>query len=98
MKTPIRVALCTLAVAASLQVTFAADDVNPPAAKRTGHVLIRENESTIEGDIELIGGQYRVRRPVGELIVQPENVLKLCESREDAYLFLRHRANLRDPD
>jgi hypothetical protein len=64
----------------------------------TGHVLIRENESTIEGDIELIGGQYRVRRPVGELIIQPEHVLKLCESREEAYDFLRHRANLRDPD
>src|SRR5258708_7429492 len=98
MKTPIRIVLCTLALAASLRPTLAADDVNPPAARRTGHVLIRKNESTIEGDIELIGSQYRIRRPVGELMVPPENVLKLCETREEAYGFLRQRANLRDPD
>ena len=85
-------------MAASLRPTLAADDNQPAPAKVTGHVLIRLNESTVEGDIELTGGQYRVRRPVGALYVPPEDVLKLCENREEAYLFLRQRANLRDPD
>jgi hypothetical protein len=98
MKTPIRFALCALTLAASLRPTLAADENTPTPTKVTGHVLVRLNESTTEGDIELIGGQYRVRRPVGELYIQPEDVLKLCQSREEAYLFLKQRANLRDPD
>ena len=52
-------------------------------------MLILLNETTVEGDIELTGGQYRVRRPVGALYKPPEEVLKLCENREEAYLFLR---------
>ena len=98
MKTPIRIALCTLLLTASLRSTLAGDEVNPPAAKRTGRVLVMDNEYTLEGDIEMLGSQYRVRRPVGELMIQPENVLKLCQTREEAYAFLRQRANLRDPD
>src|SRR5262249_38555008 len=56
------------------------------------------NERTLEGDIERVGEQYRIRRTVGELWVRAENTLRLCESREDAYAFLRSRANLLDPD
>ena len=98
MKTPIRIVLCALILAASLRPTLAADDATTPPPKVTGHVLIRLNESTTEGDIELVGGQYRVRRPVGVLYIEPGEVLKLCQNREEAYIFLRQRANLRDPD
>jgi hypothetical protein len=91
-------ALCAFALAAWVRPTLADDNANPAAAKRTGHVLVMENESTLEGDIEITGGQYRIRRQVGEVYVEPERVLKLCENREEAYVFLRQRANLRDPD
>jgi hypothetical protein len=63
-----------------------------------GKVLVLENERTLEGDIERVGTQYRVRRLVGETWVPAESVLALCPTLEDAYRYLRRRANLRDPD
>ncbi len=99
MKTPIRTTLCALALAASLRATLASDNPGSPVPRTSGHVLIFQNETTIEGDIELLGGQYRVRRAAGgERNVLPEEVLKLCKDREEAFTFLRQRANLRDPD
>jgi hypothetical protein len=99
MKTPIRTTLCALALAASLRATLASDNPGSSAPRTSGHVLIFQNETTIEGDIELLGGQYRVRRAAGgERNVLPEEVLKLCKDREEAFYFLRQRANLRDPD
>src|SRR5205823_13784667 len=73
----------------------AADPVKPPA---TGQVLVLENERTLEGDIRRVGDQYRVRRTVGETWVPAERVQCLCATLEDAYAFLRGRANLQDPD
>jgi hypothetical protein len=70
----------------------------PEAARATGKILVLDNERTLEGDIERVGEQYRVRRPVGELWIRGENTLRLCETREEAYVFLRSRANLLDPD
>jgi hypothetical protein len=35
---------------------------------------------------------------VGELWVHAEHTLRLCRTKEEAYAFLRSRANLRDPD
>jgi hypothetical protein len=61
-------------------------------------VLVLDNERTLEGDIEQQGSQYRLRRSVGETWVPAEKVLKLCQNREEAYQFLRARANLTDPD
>ena len=92
MKTPIRITLCALALAAWLRPALADDKDSPAVAKRTGHVLVMENETTVEGDIDLSGSQYRVRRQVGEVIIAPEMVLKLCQNREEAYLFLRQHA------
>ena len=64
----------------------------------TGKVLVLENEKTLDGDIEKIGEQYRIRRPVGETWVPANQVLKLCASTEDAYHFVHDRSNLNDPD
>jgi hypothetical protein len=61
-------------------------------------VLVLDNERTLEGDIERLGDQYRVRRSVGELWVQSANVLRLCRTWEEAYAYLKTRANLHDPD
>jgi mono/diheme cytochrome c family protein len=64
----------------------------------TGKVLVLDNEHTLEGNIERVGTQYRVRRIVGETWVSGERVLRLCADQESAYLFLRGRANLNDAD
>jgi hypothetical protein len=96
MSTKLRMALCVLALVAPAWVAPCA--AQPDGARTTGKVLVLDNERTLEGDIERVGEQYRVRRPVGELWIRAENTLRLCETREEAYSFLRARANLRDPD
>jgi hypothetical protein len=68
----------------------------PPAA--AGHVLLLDNERFLEGDITREGERYRIRRALGETWVPAAKVMRLCASREDAYHFLRGRANLRDVD
>jgi hypothetical protein len=63
-----------------------------------GHVLVLDNERTLDGEIDHIGDQYRVRRPQGELWVPATNVLQVFENNLAAYEYLRKHANLRDPD
>jgi hypothetical protein len=96
MTTKSRLLFCLLIAAGllmlGLRVAFSG---SPPAA---GKVLILENERTLEGDIERVGDQYRVRRSVGETWVPGDKVLQLCASLEEGYQFLRSRANLQDPD
>jgi hypothetical protein len=70
---------------------------SPPPAT-TGKVLVLENENPLTGDIERMGGQYRVRRTLGETWVPADRALYLCGSLEEAYAFVRSRANLKDPD
>jgi hypothetical protein len=96
MSTKMRIALSVFAIAAPMWIALRAEE--PQAARSTGKVLVLDNERTLEGDVERVGDQYRVRRPVGELLVRAENTLRLCETREEAYVFLRARSNLRDPD
>jgi hypothetical protein len=73
-------------------------DAPPPAAPSSGKVLLLENERALEGDVERVGDQYRVRRSIGETWVPGANVLHLCASYEEGYAFLRGRANLNDAD
>jgi len=96
MTTPYRLLLCaTAALAAAVAGAVAADRTAPPV---TGHVLVLDNERTVEGDIEQVGDQYRVRRAIGETWLPAQKVLRLCTDMEAAYQFLRTRANLGDPD
>jgi hypothetical protein len=69
-----------------------------PPELQTGKVLILKNEYTIEGDIERIGGRYRVRRKGGDTLIPAERVLSLVASLPDAYACLHRRINLDDPD
>ncbi len=70
-----------------------------PAPAAAGKVLLLQNESVLEGDIERVGDQYRVRRTVGgETWVPAERALGLCRTLEEAYERVRARANLADPD
>src|SRR4051794_35355730 len=72
--------------------------VPEPARPLTGKVLVLDNEHTLEGDIERIGDQYRLRRAVGETWVPADRALRLCASLEEALAYLRGRANLGDAD
>jgi hypothetical protein len=96
MTTKIRMALCVLTVLVPAWIALRAGQ--PEAMRTTGKVLVLDNERTLEGDIEIVGQQYRVRRPVGELWIRAELTLRLCQTREEAYAFLCSRANLLDPD
>jgi hypothetical protein len=87
--------LTTLAVLGPASIPVRAGDSLPERA--TGQVLVLDNERTLEGNIERQGDQFRVRRPLGELRIQSDKVLRLCQSQEEAYEFLRSRANLREP-
>lgn len=69
-----------------------------PPVKQAGQVLLLENLRVLEGDIEQEGDRYRLRRNAGESWVPANQVVKLCASMEDAYQYLRARANLRDVD
>jgi hypothetical protein len=72
------------------------EHVGPSVA--TGKVIVLENENLIEGDVEHVGDQYRIRRSIGETWLEGERVLHLCNTRQEAYQFVRSRANLRDAD
>jgi hypothetical protein len=98
MNTKIGLFLCALAAIGPGRMEAQAPSA-PPLL--TGRVLVLENEGTLEGDIEFDreGGHYRIRRPPGgELWIPREHVLRLCGTLEDAYSYLRSRANLNDPD
>src|SRR5262245_17256341 len=64
----------------------------------SGKVLVLDNDRTLEGDVDRLENQYRVRRSSGITWVPAERVLKLCQCKADALDFLRKRANLQDPD
>ena len=69
-----------------------------PHSLNKGRVLILRNEYTIEGDIERVGDQYCIHGKIGETRFPSERVLALVASLQDAYVYLRGRANLGDPD
>jgi hypothetical protein len=95
MRPSIRFLACALAAVAPFWWTLRAADAPPPVA---GRLLLLENERTVEGRIEQEGDQYRIHREAGETTVPASQVLCLCDTPEDAYAYLRARANLRDPD
>jgi hypothetical protein len=61
-------------------------------------VLILANEDTVVGNVIEDDGRYRVQEGSGETIYPFARVLKVCDTLEEAYAYLRGRANLRDPD
>jgi hypothetical protein len=94
MKTFSHLLLCAAALIAPGAKLARADD----SAPLKGKVLVLENERVLEGDVERVGDQFRVHRAVGETWVPGEKVVRLCQNMEEAYQFLRGRANLEDAD
>jgi hypothetical protein len=68
----------------------------PPAY--SGKVLLLDNECLLEGTIERVDNKYRIRRRTGETLVPADTVVFVGQSVEDAYRYLRSRANLKDAD
>jgi hypothetical protein len=59
-------------------------------------VLVLANEATLAGFIEEEPAGYRIKNETGETVVPKRSVLRVCDRMEDAYAFLKSRANLRD--
>jgi hypothetical protein len=98
MKTMLRIFALGLAMMATLclvRKAHAEPPVQPPTA---GHVIVLDNERTLDGDIERVGEQYRIRRASGETWIPVSKDSWLCESFDDAYQLLRRRSNPDDPD
>jgi hypothetical protein len=64
----------------------------------TGRVLVLDNERALEGDIRSDGNNVWIRRPIGEVSLPADKILKVCANWEEAYTCVRSRANMRDPD
>jgi hypothetical protein len=98
MNTSIRLSLAATAAVGCVAVLWAASPPGQVTSLGAGKVLVLTNERTLEGDIDKVGDAYRVRRQAGEVSVPAVQVLHLCTSMEEAYAYVRGRANLRDPD
>src|SRR5947209_6150429 len=96
MRTPIRSLLCAALFLVPCGTAVRATDPARPA--KTGKVLVLDNDRVLEGDIEQVGDQYRIRRLVGETWIVGQRVLFLGQTMEEAFAFLRGRANLQDAD
>jgi hypothetical protein len=84
------------AVAAILLAWFAYAGDETPASQ--GKIALLANGRLLEGEIERVGDQYRVRRTTGETWLSAEQVRHLCGSLEEALAYLRGQTNLQDPD
>lgn len=69
-----------------------------PPSRDHGRVLVLNNHQVMEGEIEKVGTEYRVRRGTGETWVPGDGVLCLCQDLCEAHRTLRRIANLEDPD
>lgn len=71
----------------------------PPATEPVrGKVLLLDNDRILEGDIDKVDGQYRIRRSIGELWIPASRAKKLCKDLDDAYNAMKSQINLKDAD
>ena len=63
-----------------------------------GKALLLDNDRILEGEIEKVNGQYRIRRSIGELWVPADRSKRLCKDVDDAYEIMKKQVNLKDPD
>jgi hypothetical protein len=97
MKTLVLWATClTLCHMLATRAFAAADPPQLPAEPR-GQIVILANDNTLTGKVDKIEGGYRLRSSRGESILPDHQVLRVCDTLDQAYTWLKSRANLRDP-
>ena len=93
MKTILRVGWLAPALAMGMMVRAAGQ--NTPSA---GSVLILNNDRVMEGVIDKVGDEYRIRRGASETYVAVTRARRLFADWDEALTFMRSQANLGDPD
>jgi hypothetical protein len=93
MKTILRVGWLAPALALGMMVRAAGQDAPSP-----GGVLILNNDRVMEGVIDKVGDEYRVRRGMSETYVAASRAKRVCADWDEALTFMRSQANLGDPD
>src|SRR5712671_2897263 len=63
-----------------------------------GKVLLLDNDRILEGDIEKVNDQYRIRRNIGELWVPAARAKRLCKDIDETYEIMKKQVNLKDAD
>lgn len=96
MITPIRLLLG--AVALALPAWALSQTAGPASGPTTGRVLILRNHRALEGEVEKVGDQYRLRRASGELMLPADRVLCVCGGWDEAFDLVSRQANPNDPD
>lgn len=94
MKTIIRHLVCVLTLLVACLVGLT-QEIAPSSQ---GKVAILANDRILQGDIELVGKQYRIRRSIGESWLPADQVRCLCGTLEEAFAYLLAQANLNDGD
>jgi hypothetical protein len=61
-------------------------------------VVVLVTDATMQGQVQRIDNAFHIRNERGTSVVPASQVLKVLDNLEEAYGFLRTRANLRDPD
>ena len=85
MNTLIR-GLIVSALFAGVGILVYAQDV---AAERTkGKVLLLKNGHAMEGEIEKVGTQMRIRRGMSEVWIAADKSARLCENWDDAFAYV----------
>ena len=55
----------------------------------SGKVLLLRNGQVLEGEIDKVGMQMRIRRGMSEVWIAADLSARLCADWDDAYLFMR---------
>jgi hypothetical protein len=93
MKTILRVGWLAPVLALGMAVRAGGQD-----APSAGAVLILGNDRVMEGAIDKVGDEYRVRRGMSETYVAANRAKRVCADWDEALTFMRSQANLGDPD
>lgn len=89
----------TKLVSFALLVVVATLSAQSPNVPETGKVLLLDNQFIIEGEITRVGDEYSVKRDgAGEVLIPKERVLKLVQSRSEAFGILREKRQANDVD
>lgn len=96
MKTIMSFFLSLAALGPMASVALTAQELG--SAPNTGTVLLLASERILQGEIERIGQQYRIRRGRSEVWIPAEKNVILCADVKEALDRMKSRANLADAD